>query len=201
MIKMRFARCGDRLVDAYEEVCSGKRKRYDCAICSDRHKVHLVEGRHTRYHTPGWFSHAGSGNGGSGGISFGESETHMQAKFLLQKQAGRYYFTVQRCLECGLTADVSSLGCTVVVEERDPTEAYRYDAVLHDEHGFKAVMEVWHKHETDASKISYVRGKKLPYAEFDAENLITTLTPPRDLSSGTMLYLSNLKVQFYIFAI
>ena len=204
MIKIRFARYGDKIVDAFEEVKLGKRKRYDCIICKEQHPVHLVQANHIRYHRPGWFAHNGDtgshGGGdntdahGHGGV--GESETHMHAKFLLQKHVGRYFFCQKRCPRCFVGEHVYTSACTVKIEENDQTAAYRYDAMLHDSAGAVAVMEVWHKSETKKRKIAHVRVRGLKYAEFDASEVIKALEKIEKLPPHQNVELPNIKLLY-----
>ena len=50
---------------------------------------------------------------GHGGV--GESETHMHAKFLLQKHVGRYFFCQKRCPRCFVGEHISTSACCCLV--------------------------------------------------------------------------------------
>ena len=203
MLKMRFARANNKIVDAFEEVKLGKRKLYDCALCDHSHSVHLVQAQHKRYCNPAWFAHNGD-TGQSGGAntvahahsgSGGESEIHLHAKFLLQKYVGRYFFTHTECITCGKLDTIQTQNCIVHLEENDPTAAYRYDAMLHDRLGALAVMEVWYTHKTSLEKRKHVRSRKLAYAEFDAEHVIQKLDKLHTQYAIEPVQLDNLRVR------
>lgn len=177
---MRFAFCGQKLVDAFEEATTENSKAYECVSCATRHPVHLIRGEHKRYHKKAWFRHHAIPSGVRGGG--GESDIHVQAKFLLQKHVGRYFFCVSSCPQCSAnTFHHTHTEHTVIVEDRDPTGAYIYDAMLYNASGTPiTVMEIWNTHQTSSEKVLHIRGRALNFVEFDAAAVVDAFSSPVD---------------------
>lgn len=182
--EMRFAFCGQKLVDAFEEATTENSKAYQCASCATRHPVHLIRGEHKRYYKKAWFRHHAipSGVQQSGRGGGGESEIHVQAKFLLQKHVGRYFFCVSSCPQCSAnTFHHTHTEHTVIVEDRDPAAAYIYDAMLYNASGTPiTVMEIWNTHQTSSEKVLHIRGRALNFVEFDAAAVVDAFSSPLD---------------------
>lgn len=190
--EMRFAWADGTLVDAHE-LCRSAAAPPPllCTTCPERHEVRLCRANHARYSVPAWFRHNapphGTGGGGPGGG--GESETHLHAKFLLQKHAGRYYVDAVACQSCRNVVRVLSEGATVALEH--PVGRYRCDAVLKSgrvqdcrvgpdgltilESSPDVALEVFHTHATEEPKIAALADHGVLFVELSAGHVIERL--------------------------
>ena len=202
---MRFAFVDGKLVDARRESGVGRKRRYECVKCPNKHEVHLVNAKAARYNEPAWFRHNGDigkhGNNGAGGNhnncgSGGESAIHWHAKFLLQSKVGSYLFVTADCEDCNThKIYLPPSSCTVKVEESDVDAGYRYDAMLIDG-TFTTVLEVFHTHQTSPEKQKHVRDRGWTFAEFRAEDIIRELDVIQDMNTPVML--DNLRARFFV---
>ena len=187
------------------QVGNARKRQYFCVACAGaRHPVSLKVRRDTRarnYTKLAWFSHHGGGGGG-GGAAAPETARHWQAKHILSRHVGRYYFTAARCTGCAAHTQIEDgAGATGRVElpERTPDGAlYFFDAaLLRGAPGHLAVtsvLEVWATHKTAPAKRQYCLDRGYVFGEFDADAVIDA---HRRAPAGAAYELENLAVRCF----
>ena len=162
--------------------------------CGQKHLVHLSKpsGRPDKRPFEPYFAHnneteaRGKRQCVGGG---GESELHLEAKALLQKRHGHYYFHTARCA-CGWKLKERLVGGAVHMEHKDEALGYRYDCYWTD--GARQVaLEVLHTHACTSEKLKEVQQSGLLLAEFEAKEIKAKLLQlPAD---GSCVFLKNLQ--------
>jgi len=190
------------------EIENARKRKYFCVACAgEKHAVSLNVRRDAKarnYTALAWFSHHGGGGGGNSqqDTPLPETARHWQAKHILSKHVGRYFFTVSKCRGCNQHTTVEDgAGATGRVEfsERTPDGTlYRFDAALVcGDPGsvvVRSVLEVWATHETSAEKQEYCRESGYMFGEFDAAAVVSAHTnAPED----AVYALDNLKIRVF----
>ena len=142
--------------------------------CGEKHLLHLSKpsGRPEKRPFEPYFAHNATAPHSKrqclreGG---GESELHLEAKALLQKRHGHYYFHIEKC-SCGWKLEERLEGGTVHMEHKDEVLSYRYDCYWTD--GARQVaLEVLHTHACTSEKLKEVQQSGLLLAEFEAKEV------------------------------
>ena len=198
----------DDMVDAEDEQILRKRT-FLCTTCPEEHRVYYNRTKNPRYKKGAFFSHGPNTNDkytrdndtNAQGHARGESENHLQGKFLLQNNVGMYHFITKKCENCDeITVIETGLDHLVLVEKRmivNESNLYVYDTVLVSGLNKEpiCVMEVYNTHETSQDKIKKTHTSGLQFAEFtveDLENFRKHLVSPGGIS-GVSYMLTNLK--------
>ena len=199
----RFAICGDKYIDGDEMgqlhpdiIKELKKKTYFCVSCPTSHKVTFNHHKASRYWTHGHFSHAPED---SVRLGTGESDEHIEAKFLLQKHAGRYGFQFEQCEDCGDGQVHESTDAEVVIEDGLHVNGkyYRCDCML-KRHGRSVVaMEVFHTHKTTDEKMQAICNHGIGFVEFEAKHIIKKLWNIDTIDQG-IVCLENIRPSYYL---
>jgi len=215
MFNIAMDACG-RTCDADElvrgktvvEIDNARKRKYVCVTCvAEKHAVSLNVRRDMKarnYTALAWFSHYGGGGGANSrqDTPLPETARHWQAKHILSKHVGRYFFTASKCKSCTKHTTVENgAGATGRVEFSERTSGgrlYRFDAVLVcGEPGsvvVRSVLEVWATHETSAEKREYCLENGYMFGEFDASAVVHA---HKNAPVHTVYALDNLKIRVF----
>ena len=189
-----------KLVDAGELVRAGGKHPPDSFVCThdEQHALELRTCRASRFHVDGYFAHVSGLQCGGG-----ESQTHIAAKYALQRHWRRYRFLLRKC-GCGLPSTLTwedgraMDGVSIERRLATGTSHVAFDACMMLRGEPRVALEVLHTHATGPEKIAATRAAGVAFAEFAAADVLAMAAAAQAGEADARPYLlHNARVELF----